>query len=82
MKTYQPFQAKKISHFQMIFHNEGYIMFGGQYQGDQTSTTIARLDEMTREWSKLGQLLTARFRGRKVLFMKCFLKFLKMEVFF
>ena len=82
MKTYQPFQANKISDFQMIFHNGGYIIFGGQYQGGQTSTTIARLYEMTREWSKLGQLLTARFRGRKVLFIKCFLKFRKMEIFF
>ena len=48
----------KISLFSMIFHNGGYIMFGGT-----GTSTIARLDEISREWSKLGELVKSRFSG-------------------
>ena len=36
-------------------------MFGGYvYTKRETTKTIARFDETTREWSKLGDLVTAR----------------------
>ena len=57
-------------------------MFGGLIYYPKTSSTIARLDEVTREWSKLGKLLTARFRGRTKLFIKCLLKLRQMKIFF
>ena len=57
----------RISNFPMIFHNGGYIMFGGYTSSTvgkgKATSTIARLDEISREWSKLGELVKSRFSG-------------------
>ena len=52
----------------MIFYNGGYIMFGGDTSSSTVAkskaiSTIARLDEISREWSKLGELVKSRFSG-------------------
>ena len=45
----------------MVFHQGGYIIFSG-YIGKTSgrTSTIANFDESTREWSKLGEVLTPR----------------------
>ena len=49
-----------MSYYAMVFHRGGYIIFGGYFGGKGRTSTIARFDESTREWSKLGSLLTPR----------------------
>ena len=44
----------------MVFHQGGYILFGGYIGGTERTSTIARFDESTRKWSKWGNLLTPR----------------------
>ena len=44
----------------MIFYNGGFIIFGGSFGSFKRTSTIARFDETTRKWSKLGDLLTER----------------------
>ena len=51
-----------MSHCPMVFHQGGYILFGG-YIGETSgyrTSTVARFDELTRTWSKVGSLLTSR----------------------
>ena len=45
----------------MVYRHGGFILFGGyDYSSGSKLSTIARFDEATRKWSKLGDLLTAR----------------------
>ena len=50
----------------MISHQNGFILFGGYADGEE-SKTIARLDLATTSWIKLGELQTGR-RGHGVIF--------------
>ena len=53
----------------MVFHDEGFIIFGGGVEMTPSTwtTTVARLDEKTKNWSKLGDLVTAR-TGHRVIY--------------
>ena len=44
----------------MVFHKGGYIIFGGYIGREKATSTIARFDESTRTWSKLGEVLTPK----------------------
>ena len=48
---------KEISQFSMIFHyNLGFVLFGGHAGKSQSVKTVARFDEQTNEWTKIGNL--------------------------
>ena len=42
----------------MVFYDNAYYMFGGDVDYEYSST-IARFDELTRNWSKVGDLEVA-----------------------
>ena len=50
--------ASHISHYAMIYYQNGFILFGGLAD----VKTIARLDFATSNWTKLGDLNTGRDR--------------------
>ena len=56
----------QISHYAMISHQNGFILFGG-WTDNGSSKTIARLDLATTSWIKLGELQTGRY-GHGVIF--------------
>ena len=53
----------------MLYHAKGFIIFGGaiDMSPNTWTTTIARLDQKTKEWTKLGNLVTARL-GHRVIY--------------
>ena len=51
-------KESSIMYFDMIYHNGGFLTFGGSSGHDES--TIARFDQSTKNWSKLGDLVTAR----------------------
>ena len=48
-------KATEISQYKMLYHNGGFIIFGGASKAEVLST-IARFDEKKLSWSKLGDL--------------------------
>ena len=50
-----PYESNKIGGFAMVYHEGGFLLFGGE-----ESTSIYRFDESTEKWSKIGDLKQSR----------------------
>ena len=52
-------KESRMRYFDIIYHNSGFIIFGGK--SNIALSTIARFDQSSKKWSKLGNLVTARY---------------------
>ena len=57
----QPSTDKGLTNYAMIYHNGGFITFGGITRPDNiVHPTITRFDEASRKWSTIGHMKSSR----------------------